>query len=142
MITIWLWLGVGIILCLIELILPTAFVAFTLGISALLVALFVPLIPQFSLQVLLWLGLSTTFIVLARRFLPQKKVSRFLQDAAEAETLTEILPGKTGRVLYEGNSWQARCDDRQVTIAPHEQVYVIGRQGTTLIVMPASLIHA
>jgi membrane protein implicated in regulation of membrane protease activity len=141
MITVWLWLAAGIVLCLTELVLPTAFVAFMMGISALLMALLAPLIPPFYLQTLLWLGLSTALIVLTKRFLPQPKHGRALQDSVEAETLTAILPGKTGRVLYEGNSWQARCEDHQITISAQEKVYVVGRQGTTLIVMPASLIH-
>lgn len=137
----WLWLLAGVVLCLAEVVLPTAFVAFTMGVSALLVAVLAPFLPQFFLQVLLWLGLSTAFIVLTKRFLPRSPVNRLLQDAVDAETLTEIQPGKTGRVLYEGNSWQARCEDHQVTIAAHEKVYVVGRQGTTLVVMPASLVH-
>ena len=134
------WLLVGSILCTLELLLPTAFVQFAMGISALLVAIVSLLVPQFSLQVLLWMVFSLVFVWFSRRLLPsQKKTLMF--DATEAETLTEILPGKTGRVLYEGNSWQARCEDTTVTIHPNERIYVVGRQGTTLLVMPTHLIH-
>ncbi|MEL7354902.1 MAG: NfeD family protein, partial [Cyanobacteria bacterium J06560_5] len=58
--------------------------------------------------------------------------------ATEARTTTEILPGKTGRVIYEGNSWQARCEDDQVAIAPDQEVFVVQRKGNTLIVIPLS----
>jgi membrane protein implicated in regulation of membrane protease activity len=77
-------------------------------------------------------------VFVTRRFFTRKAVLKL--DATEAETLTEILPGKTGRVLYEGNSWNARCDVGG-TIAPQQRVYVVGRKGTTLIVVPELLAH-
>jgi len=132
------WLLIGIGLCLVEFILPTAFVASVMGISAFVVALGSPWVP-FSLQILLWMVLSLVLVLLSRRFVRQKAAKKL--DATEAETITEILPGKAGRVLYEGNSWAARCEDHSLTIAPNQRVYVVGRRGTTLIVMPESLIH-
>lgn len=133
-----LWLVVGTVLCLMELVLPTAFVAFVMGISALFVAAIAHLTP-FNLQIVVWMGLSLGLVLFSRRFARQK--SAFKLDATEAETLTEIPAGKSGRVLYEGNSWSARCETQEVTIAPHQKVYVVGRQGTTLIVVPENLAH-
>jgi membrane protein implicated in regulation of membrane protease activity len=54
-----LWLVAGSILCLLELFVPTAFVAFLMGISAFVVALAALVLPQFPIQVVLWLLLST-----------------------------------------------------------------------------------
>ena len=136
------WLIAGAVLCLLELFLPTAFVAFMMGISALIVALVSVLIPQLSLQVILWLGLSTSFILLSRRFVPKAKKSRSIQDAVIAETLTAIAPGKEGRVIYEGNSWRARCEDKDNAIAPYETVYVVRREGTLLIVLPENVLDS
>lgn len=136
------WLIAGAVLCLLELFLPTAFVAFMMGISALIVALVSVLIPQLSLQVILWLGLSTGFILLSRRFVPKAKKSRSIQDAVVAETLTAIAPGKEGRVIYEGNSWRARCEDKENAIAPSEKVYVVRREGTLLIVLPENILDS
>lgn len=136
------WLIAGAVLCLLELFLPTAFVAFMMGISALIVALVSVLIPQLSLQVILWLGLSTSFILLSRRFVPKAKKSRSIQDAVVAETLTAIAPGKEGRVIYEGNSWRARCEDKDNAIAPYEKVYVVRREGTLLIVLPENVLDS
>jgi membrane protein implicated in regulation of membrane protease activity len=133
------WLLLGIALCLIEFLVPTAFVASVMGISALIVAPTSYLIP-FNFQILLWMMLSLALVLLSRRFVRQKAAKKL--DATEAETLTEIPAGKSGRVLYEGNSWAACCDDHAVAIAPHQKVYVVRRQGTTLIVMPESLIHS
>jgi membrane protein implicated in regulation of membrane protease activity len=136
------WLLAGAALCLTELFLPSAFVAFMMGISALIVAL----LSQFGLalwmQIVAWLMLSTLLIVLSRRFLQPRQRKSKIQDAITAETLTEIPAGKTGRVLYEGNSWRALCDDEQLNVAAHQRVYVVRREGTTLIVMPENLLRS
>lgn len=137
-----LWLLAGAVLCLTELILPTAFVAFMMGISAFVVALVSLIFPQLGLQVFLWLGLSTAFVLLSRRFLRSPRRMAKIQDATEAETLTEIAAGQTGRVLYEGNSWRARCEDYNLAIAPNQKVHVVRREGTTLIVVPENLLHS
>jgi membrane protein implicated in regulation of membrane protease activity len=134
------WLIAGAVLCLLELLLPTAFVAFMMGISALIVALVSLLTPHLSLQIILWLGLSTSFVLLSRRFIPKAKKSHLIQDAGIAQTLTEIAPGKEGRVIYEGNSWRARCEERENAIAPDEKVYVVRREGTLLIVISARVL--
>ncbi len=137
-----LWLLAGAFLCLMELILPTAFVALMMGFSAFVVALVSVILPQLAIQVFLWLALSIAFILLFRRFLPSPRRRNKIQDAIEAETLTEIAAGKAGRVIYEGNSWRARCEDHAVAIAPHQKVYVVRREGTTLIVLPENLLHS
>ncbi|OLP19078.1 hypothetical protein BST81_07655 [Leptolyngbya sp. 'hensonii'] len=136
-----LWLIAGIVLCTAELFLPTAFVAFVMGISALLTALVSLVLPQFGLQVLLFIGLSIVLIWVSRRFIPDRKISRNL-DAVEARTLTEIPAGDVGRVIYEGNSWQARCEDERLAIGPNQKVLVVGRRGNTLLVMPEALLHS
>lgn len=134
------WLVAGLVLCFMELVLPTAFIELTMGVSAIVVAIFVPLIPNFTVQVTLWLVLSVVLTLLLRRLMPPQKHPK-IADTREAQTLTEILPGQAGRVLYEGNSWQARCEDEELTIAPHQKVYVTDRRGTTLIVMPDNLLR-
>jgi membrane protein implicated in regulation of membrane protease activity len=136
-----LWLLAGSILCVLELFVPTAFVAFLMGLSALVVALVALIVPYFPVQVGLWLLLSTALVFLSRRFLPHPKASKHL-DATEAQTLTEIPAGQTGRVLYEGNSWRARCEDETEAIAPNQAVYVVRREGNTLVVIPQNLLHS
>lgn len=135
-----LWLIAGVILCIMEFTLPTAFVEFTMGVSAMLVALIALVVPQFSVQIVLWLVFSVILTVISRRFVPKGKAF-LIADSTEAQTLTEISAGNLGRVLYEGNSWQARCEDESLAIAPHEKVYVVERRGNTLIVMPERLIR-
>ena len=137
---IWLIFGAG--LCLTELFLPTSFVALMMGISAILVALMSLVIGNLWLQGLAWLLLSTFLVVYTRRLTSRSRSKSKIRDAITAETLTEIPPGKAGRVLYEGNSWRARCDDAKLAIAPNAPVYVVGREGTTLIVMPENILHS
>lgn len=127
------WLLIGGALCFVELVLPTAFIAFVMGLSALLVATVAHLLPL-GIQVFLWVVLSLVMVFISRRFINRKAALKL--DSSEAETLTEIRPGQTGRVLYEGNSWSARCEGADVEIAVGQRVYVVGRKGTTLIVMP------
>jgi membrane protein implicated in regulation of membrane protease activity len=136
------WLLGGSVLCLMELFLPSAFVEFMMGISALIVGLLSLVgLGNLWLQVTAWLVLSTVLIVLSRRFLQPRGRKSKLLDTVVAETLTAIPPGETGRVLYEGNSWRAQCDDPQVSLAPHQRVYIVRREGTTLIVMPEYLLR-
>ncbi|MGD1907980.1 MAG: NfeD family protein [Leptolyngbyaceae cyanobacterium] len=129
------WLMAGVILCLMELFVPTAFVEATLGISALLVSIFALFIPQISIQVGLWLVLSVLTVLVLKRLMP-KRTPYTLAASTEARTITAIPPGETGRVLYEGNSWQARCEDYQAEINVHQRVIVVGRRGNTLLVIP------
>ncbi|KKD37931.1 MAG: NfeD family protein [Limnoraphis robusta] len=135
------WLVAGLLLCLMELFVPTAFVELMMGFSALIVAGVSLIVPYANLQVLLWMILSLGSIVGLRRWLPNRRVAT-IEDAQEAETLTEILPGQTGRVLYEGNSWRARLEAGEMAIAPHQRVIVIGREGNTLIVISEKLLNA
>jgi membrane protein implicated in regulation of membrane protease activity len=112
-----------------------------MGISALTVGLLSYLgVGNLWIQVAIWLLLSTMLIILCRRFLQPRRRKSTIQDALVGETLTEILPGQVGRVLYEGNSWRARCDDDKISLSPQQMVYVVRREGTTLIVMPDNLL--
>lgn len=136
------WLLAFLVLCVMEVVTPTAFVELMMGFSALMVAGVAMIFPQLAvgLQIGLWMLLSLSLVFGSRRFLPTRKVYT-IADATSAETLTEILPGQAGRVLYEGNSWRAKCDDSISAIAPSQKVYVLRREGNTLIVMPEHLLH-
>jgi membrane protein implicated in regulation of membrane protease activity len=130
------WLIAGVCLCIAELILPTAFVIFMMGIVAIFVAIVSLVLPFPNLLIALWLIFSVLGILLSRRFFTPKRQLKNLGDDCEGEALTAILPGKTGRVLYEGNSWRAKCADNNLEIAKNEAVYIVEKQGNTLIVLP------
>lgn len=135
------WAILGAIFCLMELFLPTGFVESTLGLSAFVVAFMALAVPSFSLQIVVWVTLALVLIFLLRRFVP-KSTPYSLQESTEARTLTAIAPGQTGRVIYEGNSWQARCDDETITIGADQPVVVVRRKGNTLYVIPESALRA
>lgn len=136
------WLLVGAVLCGLELMLPTAFAAMMMGVSAFAMAGLSLVLPHAGLQIFLWMGLSSLLVFKGRKFLEPKHKRNPLEGDTEAETLTEILPGKTGRVLYEGNSWQARCADEDLAIAKEQKVYVVSQKGTTLFVMPQNILDS
>ncbi|MGB3136517.1 MAG: NfeD family protein [Nodosilinea sp.] len=135
------WAILGAVFCLMELFLPTGFVESTLGLSAFVVAFMALGVPAFSLQIVAWVVLSLVFIFLLLRFVP-KRTPYSLQASTEARTLTAIAPGQTGRVIYEGNSWQARCDDETITVGADQPVVVVSRKGNTLYVIPESALRA
>ncbi len=133
-----LWAIAGLVLCGVEMLVPTAFVAFAMGLAALVTALVALVIPSLGLQAVAWL-LTATLLVLGFNRWGRRRSRRSLPlDAVNGKTLTAILPGQPGRVLYEGCSWAARCDEG-VTIGPEEAIYVVGREGTTLVVVPAEI---
>jgi membrane protein implicated in regulation of membrane protease activity len=133
------WFFLGIILCSIEAVVPTAFIAAVMGLSALIIALLAPFIPTLGLQIGLWTVISLLLVWISRRFVRRSPAAKM--DATQAETMTAIAPGKIGRVLYEGCSWAAQCDDETAEIAPQQKVYVVARRGTTLVVMPEDSIR-
>ena len=130
------WLVVGITLCVMEVVLPTAFMEVILGISAIAVAGISLFIPSFGIQVAIWMILSLALVVVLRRLMPKPTAFTMLNDSRGAQTLTPIPMGETGRVLYEGGSWRARCGDDTLAIAVDEKVYVVARKGNTLVVVP------
>ena len=124
-----------------ELIFPTAFVSFMMGIAALLVAIASLFFPQYTLLTGLWLLFSTVLIILSRRLFTPKRRNSITGDDSEATAIGGIPAGSAGRVLYEGNSWRAKCADKTRDIAPSEPVYVVSKQGNTLIVLPMEMIE-
>ena len=131
------WVIVGVVLCLMELVLPTAFIESALGVSAFVVALLTWVVPNPNLQIVLWMLISMLMFWALKRFIPNRTAPA-LKEATEARTTTVISPGQVGRVIYEGNSWQARCSDDQLSIEPNQEVFVVERKGNTLIVLPLS----
>ena len=152
----WLWFTVGVMLCLTEFFLakklPNQFktIALFLGISAFITSISVWQMAvlmevdwsltnnydeDFNIQIVYWMGVSLASIIWVRPGLTKgKKV--VIPDATEAKTITEILPGKTGRVLYEGCYWKACCVDKKMAIAPNQKVSVLRRETNTLIISP------
>jgi membrane protein implicated in regulation of membrane protease activity len=129
------WLILGVLFCFAEILFPTAFIEFAMGLSALVVSLLSLYIDNFAVQAFVWLCLSTAIAIAARKFAPRRRV-KTLEDALVAETLTPIAPGQRGRALYEGNSWYAYCEDPTLALPAHFKVDVLRREGNTLVIRP------
>ncbi|WP_373479088.1 NfeD family protein [Geminocystis sp.] len=133
---VFLWLIIGAILCLMELIFPTAFVEFAMGLSAIMVAGLALLIPYDNVLIILWMVISVVLVMMTKKFIMPKKKDPILEQAQEGITITAIEAGKIGQVMYEGNSWSAVCEDENIKIFPDEKVYIVSRNGNTLSVLP------
>jgi len=157
----WLWFTIGVVLCLTEFFLapkcPNQYkrIALCLGSSAFITSISVWQMAvamgvdwsaidnydeDFSIEVLYWMGISLALIIWVRPGLIERK-KFVIPNATEAKTITEILPGKTGRVIYEGSYWKACCADKKVAIAANQKVSVLRREGNTLIIAPENLFH-
>lgn len=131
------WVIIGVALCAMELLIPSAFIESALGVSAFIVALLSFAVPGWNYQIVLWMVISLLTFWALKRLVPNRTAPA-LREATEARTTTAIAPGQTGRVIYEGNSWQARCEDSKVSIESDQEVFVVERRGNTLIVIPLS----
>lgn len=133
------WISVGLAFLAAELFLP-ALVAGPVGLAALVAGLLahlgLPLWVQFSI----WSGLSILLILLSRRLVPRGSVQ--LEESREARAVTDIPAGGRGRVAYLGSTWNAKCSVPTLTIQAGQELYVVERQGNTLIVMPAKMLNS
>lgn len=157
----WLWFIIGIVLASWEFLLPKPIarkfklIPLILGCCALLEAFMLwrgsvlfmfdwrmVMYEDFEWQIFYWMGLSLAGIIWVRPAFTHREKKFSIPPSLEAKTLSEILPGQTGRVIYEGNSWSACCQDRELKIAANQKVFVLRREGNTLIVVPESLFDA
>ncbi|WP_293330952.1 NfeD family protein [Microcoleus sp. CAWBG58] len=152
------WLTVGIVLSAIDLFIQKTqpqryrFYVLMMGVAALISSFVLwrgsiafqfswanVMYEDFDWQIFYWMGISLALSIWIRPiFIVRKKF--VIPEATEATTISEIFPGETGMVIYEGASWKARNEDSQ-GIAPKQKVYVLRREGNTLIVVPDQLIH-
>ncbi|HOK25980.1 MAG TPA: NfeD family protein [Bacteroidales bacterium] len=137
-----LWFLLGLILFLLELILP-GFVIFFFGVGAWTTA-FVCLLfnPGVDIQILIFALTSVLSLVALRRMIQKKFFygkndnSHLIEDeftGKEAITLSEIKPGKKGKVEFKGTVWTAESD---TDIDEGETVIIISKDNFNLKVKP------
>ncbi len=132
----YVWAIAGLVLCLMEIFIPSAFVESALGLSAFAVALVAWFIPVIWVQVVLWLLLSVVLMVWFQGLARGRRRIEYELDDCNAKTVTAIPQGKTGRVMYEGALWPARAVDPDEAIGADQTVQVVRQKGNLLIVMP------
>jgi hypothetical protein len=120
----WHWIVLGIILVLMELVVPS-FTIFWFGLGALVTGLLVALLPEIPLkwQILVFSLSSIGFTFLwFRLFVPRKRMKSLLMDEKSAIGQTGIaasralLPGQKGRVAFSvpvlgEESWSYQADE-------------------------------
>jgi len=113
------WFIIGLVLFLLELVLP-GFVIFFFGVGAWITALLCLVAnPGTNLQVIVF-AVTSVLSLLALRKMIQKKffysreeLSDEVEDeftGREATAVTDLEPGKTGKVEFKGTSWKAESD--------------------------------
>lgn len=135
---IWFWSVVGLALIATELFLP-GLVAGSMGLAALITAGLAGLGVPAALQLVVWGSLSATFTALSRRLVP--KGSTQMEEPREARSLAAIPAGQLGRVSYQGSTWNAKSSIPELEIPADQDLYVVERQGNTLLVMPAKMLR-
>ncbi|GLS83451.1 NfeD family protein [Paraferrimonas haliotis] len=139
------WVVVGILMMLAELIIPGG-VIFFLGLSALLVGglIGLGLISSWVIAVTVWFILSIV-LTLSLRQLVQKHFGgdishqntdeEFSLHGQTADVIEPIGPGQSqGRVRFQGTTWTAVSDGREIAVG--EEVVVVCRENIGLLVEP------
>lgn len=136
------WFLIGFVLFLLELVLP-GFVIFFFGVGAWITALLCLVAnPGINLQAIVFALTSVLALVALRRMLQRKfmsskdSLSESVEDeftGGEALVVSEISPGKKGKVDYKGTTWKAESDSE---ISEGKVVVIKGKENFTLIVEP------
>ena len=135
------WLGFGILLMLLELLLPGGIVVF-LGLAASMVAtaLYFNWIVEIKSAFTLWFILSIFFMLFLRSFFLQffegdTKVHNVDEakdlSGSMAVVIEEIFPYKEGRVSFRDSTWIARSEER---LSIGSKVLIVKQAGNLLIV--------
>lgn len=142
----WHWIVLGVILILLELVVPS-FTIFWFGLGALVTGLLLVIVPQVALkwQVLVFVVSSVGFTICwFYFFVPRKKVKSILLDEQEAIGQTGIaatralIPGEKGRVVFSvpvlgEESWAYFADEpietgnrlRVIAVVPDSEARVL-----------------
>lgn len=141
----WIFLGGGILLMLLEFILPSGLALF-LGFSGLSVGIlrFLGILTGTGSSIAVWLILSVVLTILIRPFIKKyfKAESFFKYADEDYEAMDEIVEvtetvndeDNSGKIRLNGTTWRARSLEGE--IKPGKKVRIRYRENTTWIVEP------
>lgn len=147
----WIFLIGGVLLVLLELIIPSGF-AITLGISGIIIGVlkFFGLLANPLNAVLAWLLLSSALVLLLRPLSKKffKGESSFKIADEDFEAMDKIVEAvepinefdNTGRIKFQGISWQARSFEGDIPAG--SKVKIKYRENTTWIVEAVDSPHS
>lgn len=142
----WLFIGGGIILMILEAVLPGG-VALFLGFSGLTVGImrWLGFLTNPLTAIFVWLTLSVALTILIRPFIKKylkgERSYKFADEDYEAiDQVVEVIEtvndsDNSGRIRFQGISWQARTIDG--TLEPGTKARISYRENTTWIVEKA-----
>ena len=135
-----LWLITGITFLGLSLLIPRPSIS-AMGVAAILTGIISLLVPypygsNLTLQLILWGVIFIVQAVLLRRLVPPKV--KALEQPSVAQVVRDIPPGGIGQVDCEGTLWNARCQNPATALNRHDNVRIVHREGTTLIVVPST----
>lgn len=135
------WFIVGVVLLLLELIIPGLFILF-FGLGAIVTSICVFLFdPSLTMQFLIFSITSVLSLVFLRKVLMQKMYKKNRVDPDEefignmATCIGAIEKDGEGKVEYKGTNWTATSTS---AVQPGQKVKIINKEGLRLIVEPVS----
>ena len=136
------WFIIGLVLFLLELILP-GFVIFFFGVGAWLTALLCLIAdPGLNLQAIVFVVTSILSLVALRKIIQKKffyskdELSRDVEDefsGREAVAISDFEPGKNGKVEFKGTQWTAESAS---SVREGDRVIIKEKENFKLFVEP------
>ena len=142
---IWFWLILGVVLILLELVLPGAVVVFV-GFGALMVALalYLGMVAGWTSAFTLWFISSPLLIIILRsflqRYMPKGESQRQSTDEdldayGALLTVAEAMsPDQAGRIHFRGTTWPGICYEK--ALQSGEKAKIIHRENLLWVVEP------
>ncbi len=134
------WIAIGIICLIIEIVTP-GFIFFSIGMGAIFTGLFSIVIDNYIIQFVIF-AISTliSFIMMKKfaGFILKSDTTKSNVSALVGKTgiVTKIIPaGRRGYVKIEGEEWSAVCQDKNINIKENEIVEVLKTEGNKVIVI-------
>ena len=139
------WIVAGVVLMVLELIVPGMVLVF-LGAGALTVALLVwlGLIQSWVVSITTWFILSLVFLLVLRGFFQrlmsgdtEKQSTDEDLDAfgEDVEVVEAIAPDRQGRIRYRGTTWEAACYEGTLEVGSTARI--VYREDLVWVVEPA-----
>ncbi|MDD4155188.1 MAG: NfeD family protein [Candidatus Cloacimonetes bacterium] len=135
------WIAIGIICLIIEIVTP-GFIFFSFGLGAIFTGLFSIIFSNYLIQFFVFAIATLISFALMRKFagfilksdITKSNVSALIDKQG---IVTKIIStGKRGYVKIEGEEWSAICNDLKISIEEGTSVKVLKTEGNKVIVTP------
>jgi inner membrane protein len=134
----WLWLGLGLVLAIAEIVIPGVFLIWLAG-AALLTGVVTWLAPiGLALEIVLFAGLAIVSVFIGRNYLRANPIEpadpkmndRGARAVGEVVLVTQVIADGSGRVKLGDSEWLAHGPDAE----PGTKMRVCGADGAVLVV--------